>query len=129
RHVAAVQSLVQDLEASDCQVTIDGRDYSNRYLLMEVMNTSYVGPGLMLAPEADPGDEYFQVVLIASAEKNLLANYLADILQGANPENPFFRVTGKRVEFSCAGASLHVDDAYLHNGGHGKFTILANADP
>lgn len=129
RHIAAVQSLVQDMEACDCQLTIDGRDYSNRYLLMEVMNTSRVGPGLVLAPDADPGDEYFRVVLIASAEKDLLTNYLADVLRGADPENPFFRVTGKRVEFSCTGASVHVDDAHLHNSGQCRFAIQASADP
>ena len=129
RHIAAVQSLVQNMEACDCQLTIDGRDYSNRYLLMEVMNTSRVGPGLVLAPDADPGDEYFRVVLIASAEKDLLTDYLAEVLRGADPENPFFRVTGRRVEFSCTGASVHVDDAHLHNSGQCRFGIQAHTDP
>lgn len=129
RHIAAVQSLVRDMEACDCEVMIDGRDYSNRYLLLEVMNTSRVGPGLVLAPEADPGDKYFRVVMIASAEKELLTDYLADVLRGADPENPFFRVTGKRIEFSCAGASAHIDDAHLHSSGQCRFSIQASADP
>lgn len=129
RHIAALQSLIQDMEACDCQMIIDGRDYSNRYLLMEVMNTSRIGPGLVLAPDADPGDEYFRVVMIASAEKDLLSDYLADVLRGADPENPFFRVTGKRIELSCAGASVHIDDAHLHTNSQCRFSIQASAEP
>lgn len=130
QHIASIQTLVQEMEACDCEVIIDGREYSNRYLVMEVMNTNRAGPGLELAPDADPGDPFFRVVLIASAEKDLLIDYLNDVLRGASPENPFFRVTGRRVEFSCGGrVNIHVDDACLYNSSQCRFGIQAGSDP
>lgn len=51
------------------EVVIDGRMVEGRFLLIEVMNIKSVGPNLMLAPQADPGDGLLDVVLVKEREQ------------------------------------------------------------
>src|SRR5687767_6235067 len=59
-----------------CKLNIDGEDYTGRFLLVEIMNTSSIGPNLHLAPFADPGDGTFDVVLITENQRQEFSEYV-----------------------------------------------------
>src|SRR4051812_27064758 len=55
----ALQMLKTHAERSpavDLEASLDGKDVSGRYVLMEAVNILYVGPNLFLAPDSKPGD-------------------------------------------------------------------------
>jgi diacylglycerol kinase family enzyme len=96
-----------------CKLNIDGEDYTGRFLLVEIMNTSSIGPNLHLAPFADPGDETFDVVLITESQRQEFSKYVKRKLEGKE-EVPFFTVLkAKKLQIYWEGIALHVDDEHV----------------
>jgi diacylglycerol kinase family enzyme len=96
-----------------CKLNIDGEDYTGRFLLVEIMNTSSIGPNLQLAPFADPGDETFDVVLITENQRQEFADYVKGKLENRE-EAPFFTVLkAKKLQIFWDGTALHVDDEHV----------------
>ena len=56
-----VRERLWDYPAKRVEITLDGKDFSGEYILVEVMNIQYIGPSLHLAPSADPGDGQLEV--------------------------------------------------------------------
>lgn len=50
------------------EVSIDGREIAGDFVLLEVLNTPRVGPGIELVPGADPGDGLLDVAFIAAGD-------------------------------------------------------------
>lgn len=105
----AFRSLLPDVRAHPWNVTLDDRDISGRYLLLEAMNVRSIGPGLCLAPEACPGDGYLDVVLISEEERDAFADYLTRCLDEASPPHPFTVLRGKNLEVEWGGSAVHTD--------------------
>ena len=104
--------------AADCQAialraTLDGKDISGRYLLFEAVTLMYVGPSLFLAPDSQPGDGTFEVVMVTEAERDRLQNYLATWQENRErlPVLPTRR--GKHLQMQWSGFELHIDDEFL----------------
>lgn len=96
-----------------CKLNIDGQDYTGRFLLVEIMNTSSIGPNLHLAPFADPGDETFDVVLITENQRKEFSDYVKRKLEGKE-EVPFFTILkAKKLQIYWEGIALHIDDEHL----------------
>jgi diacylglycerol kinase (ATP) len=110
-------SLLNKITASykthKCRLFIDGIDHSGEYLLLEIMNTSSLGPNLSINPSADTGDGLFEVLLITEEDRDNLAAYIGSILK--DEEKPFQQKTikGKNIELKWEGARLHVDDELI----------------
>ena len=92
------------------EATLDGKDISGDYLLLEAMSIPYVGSSLFLAPESKPGDGQLDVVLVSEAERARLVRYL-DSWQD-NRERlavlPSHRGTCLTLEWT--GFEMHLDD-------------------
>jgi hypothetical protein len=73
----------------------------------------YVGPSLFLAPDSQPGDGTFDVVMVTEAERDRLQNYLATWQENRErlPVLPTRR--GKRLRLQWSGFELHIDDELL----------------
>src|SRR5438128_1848513 len=67
------------------KVTLDGRDMSGDYVLLEVMNISYIGPNLCLAPHANPSDGLLDIVLVSKDEQDNLSSCLSHCIEGRLP--------------------------------------------
>ncbi len=96
-----------------CRLNIDGEDLTGKFILVEIMNTSSIGPNLQLAPFADPGDEFFEVILITENQRDDFAAYVKGKLEGRE-ESPFF--TGrkaKKLQIYWEGTALHADDEHI----------------
>ncbi|RYZ51642.1 MAG: diacylglycerol kinase [Sphingobacteriales bacterium] len=107
--------IIMDYKPRHCRLEIDGRDYSGKYLMVEIMNIPSVGPNLFLAPDADPGDGCFDVVLVPDRDQNKLAFYVHHKTQGIEDPFDFEIVRGKKIHFQWDGGSMHVDDQLVKN--------------
>jgi diacylglycerol kinase (ATP) len=111
--VEILHDIVQTYRAKYCKLSIDGIEYSGKFLLVEVMNTRSIGPNLNLAPFADPGDGMFEVVLIPEERRNDFLKYLETKAEG-NERVPFFHTTSaKKLKMNWKGKMMHIDDETL----------------
>lgn len=115
--------IVNTYEAKACSLFIDGEDYSGKYIMAEVMNTKSIGPNLLLCPDSDPGDGTFEVVVIAEEDREKLAAYLQEKINGNDPEYDFNPVKATQVEISWDGRHVHVDDEILRPAKKKKMNI------
>ena len=105
-----LHNLVMEAEAKFCKIKIDDVEHKGNYLLVEVMNTTSIGPRLNLAPLADPGDGRFDVVLISEKQREQLADYVEKKLQGIE-QVPFFDLLrARKLEIFWDGTKAHIDD-------------------
>jgi diacylglycerol kinase (ATP) len=97
------------LEPRPWTFKVDGKTISKTLLLVEVLNMRSVGPNLLLAPEADPSDGFFDVITAEASHRDRLMSYLEDRAEGrdANLSLPRSRAREVVIE-SCA--ELHIDD-------------------
>jgi diacylglycerol kinase (ATP) len=102
-----------DCEAIDIKASLDGEDISGRYLLFEAVNLMYVGPSLFLAPDSQPGDGTFEVVMVTEAERDRLQNYLATWQENRERLSVLPTRRGKRLRIHWTGFELHIDDELL----------------
>jgi diacylglycerol kinase (ATP) len=110
RAIQAVISTVPGYTPIGCRVTCDGVEIEGRYVMVEVMNTPAVGPRLRLAPEADPGDGWLDVVLIEEHDRVGLAAYAANLALGKLEALPNVSVRrAKRVSIEWKDSPLHLD--------------------
>ena len=105
-----LHEIILSYDAKECRLEIDGKDHSGKYLLAEIMNTKSIGPNLFLAPEADPGDGLFNVIVIPEADREKFASYVLNKINGKEEEYAFLEVKGKNVTISWEGTHVHVDD-------------------
>lgn len=93
-----------------CKIVIDGVEYKGNYLLVEVMNTTSIGPKLNLAPLADPGDGKFDVILISEKQRDQFAQYVARKMQGEEEVSFFDLIRARKLEIFWDGVRAHIDD-------------------
>jgi diacylglycerol kinase family enzyme len=108
-----LQDTVRTYKPEELQLQINGQDHSGRYLLAEIMNIRSIGPNLMLAPDADPGDGELEVVLVAESQRVEFAKYVENKLNGM--ENPFVfnSIKAKSIRMHCRNTHIHIDDELI----------------
>ncbi|MFD1142514.1 diacylglycerol/lipid kinase family protein [Larkinella insperata] len=105
--------IVQSYEARPCRINVDGIDYSGNYLLVEVMNTRSIGPNLVLAPAADPGDSQFEVVLVSESQRMGLVTYVQNRLNGIEGDYWGTALKGRTIRLKWDGVEMHLDDQLI----------------
>lgn len=127
RVAAALQLLKNEAEscgAVELKMSLDGKDLSGRYLLAEAVNIAYVGPNLFLAPDSQPGDGNFDVVLVSEAERDRLQSYLKTWQENRERLAVLPSHRGKNLRMEWTGFQLHIDDdLWPDNGQSGSGTI------
>ncbi|RYY37737.1 MAG: hypothetical protein EOP46_01525 [Sphingobacteriaceae bacterium] len=106
-----LHDIVLDYKAKYCRVNIDGEIITGNFLLAEVMNIRSVGPNLVLAPDANPGDGMLEVVLIPEDQRRQFADYLTHIINGNScPPFNYQTYSGKNISIEWDDTLLHADD-------------------
>lgn len=119
RALFVMKELLEQAKPRAWQVEVDGQDLSGDYIGVEAMNIRFAGPKIPLAPDADPGDGLFDVVLIGAREQAALLKYvegrLTDVA-GELPEMPAHR--GRHVRLVApAGERMHAGDSLFEPPG------------
>ncbi|WP_138992624.1 diacylglycerol kinase family protein [Larkinella sp. C7] len=105
--------MIQSYKVQSCRIEVDGVDYSGEYLLVEVMNIRSIGPNLVLAPTADPGDGLFEVVLVSESQRDGLLTYVQNRLQGVEGDYWGTVLKGKSIHMQWEGVEMHLDDQLI----------------
>jgi diacylglycerol kinase (ATP) len=105
--------LARTYKVTPCSLIIDGKVYTGNYIMVEVMNIRSLGPRLILAPEADPGDGYFDVLLVSERKRERLINYIEKIGAGIKGRFPFKTVRGRNIQINWSGKDMHIDDQLI----------------
>lgn len=108
-----LHEIVQTYKAKYCHIEADGRDYSGHYLMVELMNIASIGPNLVLAPMADPGDGFFELILIADSQKDEFISYVEDKQSGKEGIIDAKVIKAKNVTFQWEGKLAHIDDKLI----------------
>ena len=105
-----LHQIVLAYKPRPCELEVDGINLSGKFLLVEILNTRSIGPNLLLAPNADPGDGEFEVVLIPEEHKDRFASYVLDKIRGLEESYAFQTFKGKNIRMSWEGTHFHIDD-------------------
>ena len=105
-----LRHLIDDYPSREWELTLDGRDLSGRYVLAEAMIIRLIGPHLHLAPDADPGDGLFDVVLASHDQCAELLEYLGHRLEREATLPALTVHRGRRLELVWGEPEIHFDD-------------------
>jgi diacylglycerol kinase (ATP) len=83
---------------------------TGEYVLVEVMNISYIGPNLRLAPHANPSDGLLDIVLVSKDEQDNMSRYLSHSIEGKLPHPGLTVRTGQHLQIEWDGLTVHIDD-------------------
>jgi diacylglycerol kinase (ATP) len=89
------------------KVTVDGHELAHEVLLMEVLNTRFIGPALPIGPSSAPGDRLLDVVYLIPEKRAEMLSRLD------NPERtpaPFLVRQGGKIILQWDHGHLHIDD-------------------
>jgi diacylglycerol kinase (ATP) len=101
--------LLGRMAAMPFSVSLDGRDHSGEYELLEVLNVGLVGPNLWLAPGAEPSDGLLDLVLVDEHHRRDLAEHLSlSRVETSTPVLPVYQ--GRHITISCLTCNVHLDD-------------------
>lgn len=110
RSVEAVLEVLPGYQAYHSCLKIDGQEYTGNYMLVEVLNTTTIGPRLKFAPQADPGDGLFEIVCLHEDEREGFLSYLTNLfLEGLNELKSVEVRQGRKLEIAWTGFPIHVD--------------------
>ncbi len=107
---AAIREIVSHSSPITVHAQLDDQTIEGQFLLMEMLNISRVGPRLAIAPEVDPADHYLNVVVLESAQRQALLDWL-----DADPLNMPIPATIYRCQslnLTWHDAPIRVDDEF-----------------
>lgn len=105
--------IIKGYKAVPCTVKLDGKEYKGNYILAEVLNVKALGSRMILAPGADPGDGYFDVLLLGEQHRKELIAYADKVRQGIKARFPFTTIRAKDITLHWEGKDMHVDDELI----------------
>jgi diacylglycerol kinase (ATP) len=105
-----LKKRLQSPPVKQLKAALDGRDISGEYILLEAMNTSYIGPNLCLAPHANPSDGLLDMVLVARGEADRLNKCLSDCIDGKLTPPSLTVRRGQHLQVQWNRFAVHIDD-------------------
>jgi diacylglycerol kinase family enzyme len=105
----ALRETLAEARAQPVRLYADGRDIGGDLLCLECLNIARMGPGLTMAPEADPGDGKLDILAVREAGRAALLDWLDDPALSPCPL-PALRAHDVRLEWN--DGVLRLDDEF-----------------
>lgn len=91
-------------------IRLDGEELAGEFLLVEMLNTTAVGPRLKFAPDASPCDRVLNAVCIQASDRQGFLNYLTSLIKEDLDKLEAVTVRQvKQLSFTWTGFPVHVD--------------------
>lgn len=120
-------NVAKDFKARKAKIKLDGMKIKGKFLLVELINIRYIGPNFELAPDADPGDGFLDLVLIPEERREDLVAHLQDVVEGKQEQVPLRNFAQKlrvqQAEMQWEGEGVHVDDDLVENYSGESFEV------
>ncbi|MFN4762357.1 diacylglycerol/lipid kinase family protein [Gillisia sp. Q332] len=132
RSLNVLLKIVKKYKAQKAKIELDGFTVKGSFLMVEVMNIRYIGPKLHLAPDANPGDGYLNLVMIPENKREELEAYVKSLIAGKNSydlRKMIFSLRVQKLKIKWKGSKVHLDDALDedYSGEKIKMKILPGA--
>jgi len=109
QHISWLGKISAHYPARYWNISIDGEDFSDRYILWEAMNIRSAGPGLVLAPHATSDDGRLDFVGVREHERQAFMKYLEAKLAGKKSRFPLPVRKFCELRITRRGATMHFD--------------------
>ena len=109
----AVSGLAADYRPLSLKGSLDDQDISGEFLLMHAMNIRSIGPGLELAPQANPADGQLDFVFLPVERRAAFIDYLAALREDQQGTPPVEIRRGRRLRLAGNGYDVHIDDRLM----------------
>jgi diacylglycerol kinase (ATP) len=93
----ATLSVFFGWQTGEMRVTVDGESRSGKMIDAMICNGRFLGGGMMMCPEAEPDDGFFDVLLIGDVTKRDLAFVLPKTYKGKHLPHPRLELLRGRV--------------------------------
>ena len=111
--------IINSYEAREAIIIADDKEITGKFLLMELMNIRFIGPNIELAPNAETGDGYFELVTVREERREALKSYVQDHLNGRNTgkklEDFAHLLKVKSLRLKWKGKDVHIDDEIIED--------------
>lgn len=114
--LSTLLKITQSYPSVTCEIEIDGKLVEKDCLMVEVMNISRLGPNLKLSEKADPGDGFFDVVIVPAEKRSVMEQYIQDIAKGKKVNFPIKPILTKNINIMWKGTDIHIDDEIRNEG-------------
>jgi len=119
-----LKDIIVNYKTRQCTIMIDDKEHRGKFLMVEIMNIQSLGPNLNLAPDADPGDGEFEVVLIAESRREELADYIGRRMNKGKDEPFFYQpLKAQKIRVKWEGHLAHIDDQLIRMEKEQEITI------
>lgn len=109
RALRGYHEIISRLEPRPCTLVLDGTRLEGEFLVVEVLNTPWIGPNVNLSPDTDPSDGVLSVVVVGENERAVLQDYLERRILNQDVRVTLPTHHARRVELHGMH-KLHVDD-------------------
>ncbi|HEY9154112.1 MAG TPA: diacylglycerol kinase family protein [Opitutaceae bacterium] len=113
RDLAVFVALAFELPPVRVNVQADGQDYTNEFLLLEILNIRHAGPRIELAPSASPTDGLFDLVMAGSADREELKKTLLKSLSTIREPTFLGKQKARSISLSMDYGELRIDDKVM----------------
>jgi diacylglycerol kinase (ATP) len=109
------------------ELKVDDTAITDRFLLIAVMNMELIGPRLYLAPNADPGDGYLELVFVREGHRANLCRWLERQSPGQKHAAKLESRRCHRVAASASNvAPVHIDSHLVQRP---EFPVIVELEP
>jgi diacylglycerol kinase (ATP) len=108
-----MHDVVENHPARECNLIIDGKDYSGKYIMVEIMNSPLFGPGLSPVEGVSTGDQFLDILLISENNREELQQYLIKRMNSEKHAGVLPSVRGREIAVCWNGKHAHADDKLL----------------
>lgn len=143
RTLNVMLDIIQTFKPQKATIKVDGIKIKGSFLLLELMNIKAVGPCIEVAPDADPGDGYFDLIMIPEKKRPEFEKYIKTLIQVTSTagDSEEFTETSKdlesfattlrvkKIKFKSKGTYLHIDDNLIkdYSGKYLKIKVIPAA--
>jgi diacylglycerol kinase (ATP) len=108
-NLSLLRELALDYRARRWKMSIDGKDFSGRYILWGAMNIRSAGPALHLAPKAKTNDGRLDFVAVREIERKAFIKHVDAHLAGRKERVPLTPRKFRELKITSAPGGTHLD--------------------
>jgi diacylglycerol kinase family enzyme len=108
-HLSLLRELSLNYPARQWKISIDGEDFSGRYILWGAMNIRSAGPAFHLAPKATTHDGRVDFVAVREHEREIFIKYVDAHLAGRKARVPFTPHKFRELVITSPPSAMHLD--------------------
>lgn len=105
-----LHELILTSPATNYTLEINNQVYTGKSILLEVLNTPYIGPNLKLSSQANINDGVLHVVCIEENQRANFANYIQDLMANKPSQLVCKTFEAEKLTITYDNKLMHIDD-------------------